>query len=213
MSKKEEIYPYVEKLGWVIHPIYNKVPSTKGWNKPETITKENCMNLMNSHCNIGLLCGKKSGVIVLDIDVLTPEEDRNKLVCGKEEWERLVKIHNEPLTVKSSTERGFHLFFKYDERIKSGNRCRETKDGKKIKWDLFSDKVVASTKELGSSTVTIPHPNKKENKYEWIRSPFEYPILPFPDWLLELLPKNEIIKKINLTPLKIIRVPVPPRHV
>jgi hypothetical protein len=96
---------YLE-LGWNVIPIEaaGKRPRIP-WEEYQVkrVTPELVEEWWNRwpYANIGLICGKISGVIVLDID-------RPDLITFGE---------REIITPKSKTSRGFHLFFRYQEGI------------------------------------------------------------------------------------------------
>jgi hypothetical protein len=94
--------------GWVVHPLAGpkdpgdspgKRPLLKGW---QFLKETPQLSLFKPKCNIGLVCGKASGVMVIDYD-------------------SLMFAHNEntgtPVSFRT-TGRG-HVFFKYDPEIKS----------------------------------------------------------------------------------------------
>lgn len=103
-------------------PLYGKRPMLPGWQKME---KEKAMSVIKSMAekkqkfNIGVVCGPKSEIVVVDVDNKDGEED-----CGLVFWNELTKVHGVPdtLTVKTGGG-GYHYYFVFDDRmLKLGNR-------------------------------------------------------------------------------------------
>jgi P4 family phage/plasmid primase-like protien len=186
---------YIDELGWIIHPLDGKKPLIYKWNEPNTITLENCKKRIDPNGNIGLLCGSKNGIIVVDIDPLKESENKDLFADGSKIWNRLIEENGEPETVTSKTGKGKHYYFKYNKKtslLRTGDKLGTTKSGKRITWDVKTDN------ENGTSTnIVLPpsiHPDTGK-EYEWIRSPFDYEILEMPEWLYKILPQKESLKK------------------
>ncbi len=113
--------------------------------------------------NIGIVTGKVSGITVLDID---GEEGIKSL----EEAGYKVEDFNTP-TVKTGGG-GYHLYFKYNESIKS-------KGGVLKKVDVKSESGLV---------VAPPSFHASGNNYQWLKRPEEYGLEDFP---LDLIKANE----------------------
>ncbi len=98
--------------GWVFHPLSKptdkgkspgKRPLLNNWQQL-TKTPENITDYINKGCNIGLVCGKASGITIIDLD---HELFTNELLNGFD-------ID----TLKSSRTRGRgHIYFKYNPNL------------------------------------------------------------------------------------------------
>ena len=102
---------YVEKNGFYIFPQAGKVSCIKDWinaASKDTGRITQWFHIEFKGKNIGLVCGKKSGVIVLDVDVKHDQP-------GKESLQKLQeKIGALPETLVHGTPSGgYHYFFKY----------------------------------------------------------------------------------------------------
>ncbi len=114
MSLKDAVKHLVKNMHFVIIPISpkNKGPLLTNWQKLDldnsyTVMKD-WLQRFNNNLNIGIVCGKKSGVFVLDIDV---KDD------GLKTWETLIKDNGEPNTLYQTTPSGGrHYFFKYHKK-------------------------------------------------------------------------------------------------
>ncbi len=184
------------KHGWVIHALWpnKKAPMNDKWST--CTTKDNFIDNFNKHvtkypdCNVGLLCGKISNVVVLDIDILKSKDDPNKYVSGMPVWQQFEQEHGilDTPTVMSPSG-GRHIYFLYDHEtalIKNGLGVLKTQDGKTIKWDVLTD-----NESCGAANLVLPpsiHPDG--GQYTWIKSPVDYPVMTMPLWLLKLLPKK-----------------------
>lgn len=110
---------YCAAHGWMIHPleIKGKKPLVVDWPNKATNDVETINGWWTKwpNANIGLATGAGSGVFVVDID--GPD--------GETAWETLQgEIDGIPGTLESTTGKGRHLFFRYPEGRKIGNRGR-----------------------------------------------------------------------------------------
>lgn len=152
---------YYNQFGFVTIPLIpkNKRPYLKEWQKL-TKSKE-----LKPNDNIGVLTGKVSNIVVVDIDI-----------DGLNFWRKCIKKYGKIDTPTSKTGDGYHLFFKYDKRIK--NRVKLDIDNKKIGIDVYT----------GGKQVVLPpsiHPNGKT--YKWTKSLEKYPLMKIPDWLYDII--------------------------
>jgi len=105
-------------------------------------------------CNWGAATGKRSGFFVVDIDAAGAIGERD--------------ISQE--TVKSTTGRGQHIYYRYDERLfKSRNGFAENLDFK-------SD---------GGYVIIPPSRSWKGGNYSWISAPWETELAVCPKWLID----------------------------
>ena len=125
--------------------------------------------------NIGILCGKISGIVVIDIDI----KDN-----GLTFWNNIISKHIKIDTlICTSGSGGKHYYFKYDDRMskwKSKNRIFYD-DGKKIGIDLRSDNgYIIAPPSIHYST---------QNLYKFInfneKINIRHQIKEMPNWLYE----------------------------
>jgi len=94
-----------------------KPPLLKGWTDL-TLKKflKNNPFQKKTHFNVGLVCGKESGIFVIDVD--KPELW----------WNDIIEENGEPQTLVNLTPNGKHYIFKYDERLEKykGKVMKET---------------------------------------------------------------------------------------
>ncbi|MCU9612744.1 bifunctional DNA primase/polymerase [Caldibacillus lycopersici] len=150
-------------------PLYQKKPLIQNWSKrfmENPLTQEEILNGIyspNGHTirydqrNIGIITGKVSNCIVLDIDDLSL-------------FKKLQMMGPLPHTWKVQSNRGIHLYFNYDEQVSSMKL-----------WggiDVLSDyKQVVAPPSI--------HPSGKQ--YKWIISPKDTNKADLPNWLLAYL--------------------------
>ena len=133
-------------------------------------------NFLNSNCNIAILTGKISNVIVLDIDSQESYETTKSLL---------------PLdTPICKTTQGYHYYFRYEPGYNNMTRAltnalRKYFNNQNIKVDLRAD---------GGYVVAPPsiHPESKK-EYEWINDIVEYTIQPMPQWLKDVIASSKNI--------------------
>ena len=113
-SLKNQIKTLVRDMDFVIIPVSltNKCPLLKNWQKLELKDSYAVMQhwMMKTDCklNIGVVCGKKSGVFVVDIDV---KDD------GMKTWTGLIEKYGPVKTLYQTTPSGgLHYFFKYEDK-------------------------------------------------------------------------------------------------
>ena len=146
---KESLASSYPRLGWHVLPVHGKKPTLKDWPNQASVDSALIAEWFCDNKNIGILAGKKSGIVVIDVD------PRNGGDTTLHELEyRLGKL---PLTVKANTGGGGkHLVFKYFDGAKS-----KSSGG----VDFLSN---------GKMFVVAPsiHPDTKR-QYEWLHSPFD----------------------------------------
>ena len=144
--------------GWYNNATTDNTVITRWWNK-------------NPNANIGIATGRKSGILVLDID---PRHDGDKTLMALEH-----KYGNLPPTVTAITGGGGqHRIFKYPNGIKVPN---------KVSFAQGLD-----TRSDGGLIVAAPSIHNSGNHYRWERnlSPADVPVADTPDWLIKLMSKS-----------------------
>lgn len=124
------------------------------------------------NANIGIACGKRSGIVVLDVD--TDHDGYESLRFLQEQHGRL------PDTPVSRTGTGGeHIFFKHPG-IEIHNSAGKLGPGLDVRGD-------------GGYVVVPPsrHPNGKY--YEWVIKPSQTALADMPEWLIELLQEKKVI--------------------
>lgn len=187
---------YLEK-GFVVHPLKpkEKEPFTFKWSTPGVITENNCKNLFKGkkNCNIGVLCGEISKIVILDTDKL--KDGEKNAVDGVKLWHKCVKKFGLPKTPICITGGGgYHIYFKYNEKtanLRGGTRVLKNSKGIGIKWDLLTTKG----KDSYSYAVAPPSIHPVTNKeYRWMENTFSYEPIEMPSWLYKLLTRGLIGK-------------------
>lgn len=166
-----------DKLGWIVMPIKSndKRPIIKNWTN--ITSNEETLDKFKEDSNIGIIMGKVSGVICLDIDI--------KKTNGVETLKQLEEQYgNLPATVTSETPSGgIHYYFNYVEGIRNRKVI-----GKGI--DVQAD-----------GTQTLETPSQIDGvKYEWIYSPFESEVANLPPAWIDLLCEKVEDDTIGLIP-------------
>lgn len=165
-----------DKLGWVVMPIRknSKIPIIKSWSN--ITSNEETLDKFKDDSNIGIIMGKASGIICIDVDV----KNQN----GIETLETLETKYGElPETVMSETPSGgIHYYFKYFKGIRNRKNV-----GPGI--DIQAD-----------GTQTVEAPSIIDGvEYEWVNDPFEYEIAELPPAWKNLLCENQDEDKVVLT--------------
>jgi phage/plasmid-associated DNA primase len=177
MERLNELFQYIEcagRLGLIVIPLKGKKPSLKDWTKTtkdnEFENIKNCITGGRSN-NIGILCGKTSGVVVVDVD--TKDE-------GIETWNSLISQYGDPKTLKVITgSGGLHYYFRYSD---SNEMVRSMS-----KYTVYGKKVGIDVKTNGGQVV-FPgsiHPDTSRY-YEFAKDSLDH-ITEMPDWLLSIL--------------------------
>jgi hypothetical protein len=156
-------------------PAREKGPIIKGWNERTLETPIKAEEFV-PESNIGILTGKVSEILVLDIDI----KDR-----GLQLFNQLLEendVNEDDLTRTSTTgSGGKHLFFQYNPVFSRCGARVVTLDGVKIGWDIKSN---------GGQVVVEPSLHKDTgNMYEFNThfDNFRDSIKPMPDWLYAIL--------------------------
>lgn len=155
-----------DELGWVVMPIRtnSKIPIIKSWSKLEN--NNDTLDKFKDDSNIGIVMGKVSGIICIDVDVKDTSNSGIKTLKNLEK-----KYGKLPSTVISETPSGgIHYYFKYFEGVK--NRIN----------------IGPGIDIQGDGTQTVEAPSSIDgNYYEWVRDPFETEIAELPESWKKLL--------------------------
>lgn len=181
MTTTVEIAHAYAGFNWQVFPCVtgDKKPAVK-W--AEAATTE--INMINGwwdneyNANIAIACGKRSCVVVLDVD------------AGHDGYESLadliVKYGPLPETPVSKTGGGGeHIFFKHPG-IEVRNSAGKIGKGLDIRGD-------------GGYVVAPPSIHPNGSRYEWVVKPSQTPLADMPDWMIELLQERNEIKESQTT--------------
>lgn len=176
---------YVERLGWSVLPCYSSVEGkcTCGRADCETPAKHPVWKLVpqgvkdasndfgivqqwfNHNVNFAVACGERSGIVVLDFDILSFLDDL--LSVGKGQ--------TIPVTWTAATGRGKHFYFRYDERsavLRS--------------WDSRTTEF-CDIKTTGGYVLLPPSRHANGKNYKWLVAPDEAELAPMPQWVIDAL--------------------------
>jgi replicative DNA helicase len=128
--------------------------------------------------NIAIACGKRSGIIVLDVD------------AGHDGYESLAdliaehgKLPDTPVVKTGSG--GEHIFFKHP-----GTEIRNSASKLGRGLDIRGD---------GGYVVTAPSIHPNGNRYEWTVKPSQTPLADMPEWMIDLL--REPVNPLRVEPM------------
>lgn len=165
------------QLGWQTFQLKerDKTPLVK-W--ADVATAEQNMLLgwweHNPNANVGIACGKRSGIVVLDVD------------ADHEGFESLAELAINygalPETPTSKTgSGGRHIFFKHPG-VEVRNSAGKLGRGLDIRGD-------------GGYVVAPPSIHPNGNRYEWVVLPSNVPLAEMPGWMIELLQEKNAISE------------------
>ena len=164
MNTKEAGLKYIEK-GFYVLPIVpkGKRPILTEWQNNCSLDKDKVTSWFdNNDNNIGIVTGKKSGILVIDIDK-KESADGLKSIAEMES----VLVSYLPSTVTARTQSGgIHLFYKYP----SGIQHIAGKIGILPSVDTRAD---------GNQCVVYPSVGEKGD-YTWIHAPWDMELQPLP---------------------------------
>jgi len=155
--------------GWESFPVkpQDKTPLVK-WTEVATSDPSMIVGWFDNYpdANIGIACGKRSGIIVLDVDAAHG---------GYESLSKLIEAHgNLPVTPVSKTgSGGEHIFFKHPG-IEIRNSAGKLGAGLDIRGD-------------GGYVVAPPSLHPNGNVYEWVVRPSQVELAEMPEWMIEIL--------------------------
>ncbi len=171
-----------KELGLVVLTLgfESKIPNKgmDGW--PKFLTYENQLDYIakQQKCNIGMVCGEASGIMILDLD-----KPKDGEIDSIEYYDELCKKNGDPTPSQVRTRSGgYHLYFKNDSELVHG--VRKSFNGiKNISWDLLASGNHYCV--MPPSQVHTDIDGGKENgplaSYEWIRDLSN--LKPMPQWL------------------------------
>jgi hypothetical protein len=124
--------------------------------------------------NIGIACGTRSGIVVLDID-----KEHGGYESLQELTEKYGALPKTPVSITGSG--GEHIFFKAP-KIDLRNSAGKLGKGLDIRAS-------------GGYVVVPPSIHPNGNEYVWSISPSEIELADMPEWMIDLLKENEIKKE------------------
>lgn len=158
-------------MGFSVIPLKtkDKKPALESW-KPfqnQYPTTEDLKNWFDngSNLNIGIITGKISNIVVVDLDSTKAE--------------KYAKINNFPKTPTARTGRGLHLYYKYEDGIRNFQKRDDLPD-----IDLRGD---------GGYVVAPPSLHPSGKKYQWVEN-FDIdgtPIAQLPEIILAKTPEDK----------------------
>ena len=157
----EAALKYAER-GWAVFPCDGKIPLTQHGFKNATIDQKQIKEWWSQwpKANIAIATGKKSELIVLDVD---GEE-------GRESLKTLPKSETGPIVITGS---GIHFYYKYPKKESIRTFIRKLPG-----LDLKAD---------GGYVIAPPSRHSNGKTYQWHKDgPFIKPLPEAPKWLLEL---------------------------
>jgi hypothetical protein len=166
------VIPYAQsyaKGGWQSFPVKprDKTPLVR-W--ADMATTEENMILgwwdVNPDANIGIACGKRSGIIVLDVDA-----GHGGYESLTELFEKYGKFPDTPISQTGSG--GEHIFFRHPG-VEIRNSASKLGPGLDIRGD-------------GGYVVAPPSIHANGKSYEWIISPEDVGLADMPAWMVDLL--------------------------
>lgn len=176
MADTQKIIEEAISYGFITVPLDGKKPKVKKWTERNL---ENCKTGFTDGDNVGIVTGKKSGIIGVDIDW-----GQN----GMETMKKWISKHGRPKTpyVITGTD-AEHYYFEYEEGFKSASRVLKRK-GEDVGIDVKTD---------GGQLVYPGSIHPVTGKlYRWGISPDVLPPQPMTPWL-----RKKFMKKQN-TPKK-----------
>jgi hypothetical protein len=184
-TRKDELLQLAERYitwGFVPIPIRGKVPLLPGWDKTTMINAmDNIKNCINAN-NVGIVCGKSSNIVVVDID--TREN-------GVEQWHEAIKKNAIPNTLSIMTGGGgYHYYFQYDERMPMLHNGKVSGMGIDFKTDagqVVGPGGIHPETQIKYSVRTIVVDGKRVIPFDGNK-----PIIArMPDWLFELIKSHQ----------------------
>ena len=182
LTKAKKLY---QSLGLVVIPLSKrspgKVPGVAKWHLK---TKDYDFDA-DSHGNIGILCGKESGIVCIDVD----EKDNGMLY-----FDKMINKYGLPEgPVQITPNNGRHYIFKYDHdrMVDMNHKIKGAKvDGHRIGIDFWIQKC---------QFVVSPSINyENEKQYVWKTPITSYDSIPhLPEWIYDLY-ENENISEEGL---------------
>lgn len=164
------------QLGWQSFQLRerDKVPAVR-WADVATIEANMISGWWehNPNANIGIACGKRSGIVVLDVD-----KEKGGYESLYDLQERYGKLPDTPVSKTGSG--GEHLFFSYPNHTDIRNSAGKLGPGLDIRAN-------------GGYVVAPPSIHPNGNRYEWVVLPSQTPLAAMPEWMIELLHEKQAI--------------------
>src|SRR5690606_26845479 len=164
---------YAQK-GWESFPLKpkEKTPFVR-WADVATIDETMLVGWWDNYpdANIGIACGKRSGIVVLDVDA--SHGGYETLAALQEKYGKL------PDTPVSKTGGGGeHILFKYPANVEIRNSAGKLGKGLDIRAN-------------GGYIVAPPSLHPNGNTYEWVVKPSQVELADMPEWMIDLLKEPE----------------------
>jgi replicative DNA helicase len=167
--------------GWQVFPCLprDKKPLVR-WADMATTETNMLMGWWDTtpNANIGIACGKRSGIIVLDVD------------AGHDGYESLAdliaehgKLPETPVCKTGSG--GEHIFFKHPG-IEIRNSAGKLGKGLDLRGD-------------GGYVVASPSIHPNGNRYEWVVRPSQTPLADMPEWMIDALRETSPVQPVEYT--------------
>jgi len=157
------------ELGWHVIPVNGKRPVIKNWPNSASINKNQIQQWFPKYTGIGIVTGKKSGLVALDID------PRNG---GELSFKRLEEtLGRLPRTITAATGGGgWHYLFRWFPGIKTARPAEG------IDFQHTSGKMIVAAPSTHPDTGAL---------YEWTVSPLEAELADLPTAWKEYLCANK----------------------
>lgn len=176
----QQIYKLTE-LKYCVLPLAKrkKIPLIQQWNQKATFDSTIIDTWESAYpgCNWGVATGKKSGIIVIDID---PRHG------GDIQWKRLTSGKSINTAVCKTGGGGEHYYFALNDDIIVNSAVLSTHPGIDIRGE-------------GGQAVVPPSIHESGDPYIWIKAPWNVPPEPIPDWLLKLIIKSNVGQVVGTT--------------
>lgn len=169
----QQIYKLTE-LRYCVLPLARKkkVPLIQQWNQKATFDSKIIDEWETTYpgCNWGVATGRKSGIIVVDID---PRHG------GDIQWKRLTSGKTINTAVCKTGGGGEHYYFALNDDIIINSAVLSEYPGIDIRGE-------------GGQAVVPPSTHESGNSYIWAKAPWNTPPEPVPGWLMRILVKSNV---------------------
>ena len=191
IKRIDYILTFLMKGFIIFHCNQDKSPRVSGWNKltfNDTVRLFLILEL--EYTNIGLLCGKESNVVVIDID----NKDN-----GMEYWSSLLEKYNATkeidTMITTTGSLGKHYYFKYNEQISHWISIN------KLFTDNLNKKIGIDLRSTNGYVIIPPSINSNYNRqYEY--NDLNKNILDVPEWLMNEINDFFVKRTIRIEKLK-----------
>jgi hypothetical protein len=178
---------YHEQFRWILLPISDSETTPILLKKWKNATYNRCWNKFyikykKHKCNIGVLTGKRSGVIAVGIRNVNSDS----VISGPEWWGQNVLTPIIVPKVANNANSDFFLFFKYSKDL---HKLR----GLQILKDPTTKKFVNIDILSSGNFVILPPSQLKVSQYSWDICPMKENLKEIPQFLLELFMKHHKI--------------------